>query len=106
RSNTRSKRFFILRIDLLRDFDMVNPYKLLSVLEKIANKDELHLIPLFLRETNLSLRLDHHLLSPFESTIGTPQDDSLSLVLFVVYIGAVLRALSDQLDVPHDSSET
>ncbi|RQM13383.1 hypothetical protein DD237_006674 [Peronospora effusa] len=102
RAQRYKERFHILGIDLLRAFDTVNRYKLISVLKTILDDDEIRLIRLLLRDTMLSLRLGKCLLSPFESNTGTPQGDSLSPVLFVVYLEAALRDLAGQLDVPHD----
>ncbi|KAJ8524821.1 hypothetical protein ON010_g16295 [Phytophthora cinnamomi] len=96
------ERFHILGIDLSRAFDIVNRDKLLSVLEDIVDNDELRLIRLLLQDTSLALRFGNTLLSPFESNAGTPQGDSLSPVLFVVYLGAALRDLASKIDVPHD----
>ena len=50
----------------------------------------------------LSLQLGNRLLSPFEKNTGISQDDSLSLVLFVVYLEAALRDLASQLDVNNE----
>ena len=102
RAQRYKERFHILGIDLSRAFDTVNRDKLLSVLEPLLDDDEIRLIRLLLRDTMLSLRLGNRLLSPFESNTGTPQGDSLSPVLFVVYLEAALRDLASQLDVPHD----
>jgi len=82
------ERFHILGIDLSRAFDTVNRDILLSVLEPLLDDDEIRLIRLLLRDTMLSLRLGNRLLSPFESSTGTPQGDSLSPVLFVVCLEA------------------
>ncbi|OWY97257.1 Endonuclease Reverse transcriptase, partial [Phytophthora megakarya] len=80
-----AERFHILGIDLSRAFDTVNRDKLLSVLEDIVNNDEMRLIRLLLRGTNLSLRLDNStLLSPFESNT------------------AALRDLASELGTDHD----
>ncbi|KAK1946811.1 Craniofacial development protein 2 [Phytophthora citrophthora] len=102
RAQRYKDRFHILGIGLPRAFDTVNRDKLLSVLKPLLDDDELRLIRLLLRDTMLSLRLGNRLLSPFESNAGTPQGDSLSPVLFVVYLEEALRDLASQLDVPHD----
>ncbi|RQM10964.1 hypothetical protein DD237_008436 [Peronospora effusa] len=102
RAQRYKERFHIFGIDLSRAFDTVNRDKLLSVLKPLLDDDEIRLIRLLLRKTMLSLRLGSRLFSPLESNTGTPQGDSLSPVLFVVYLEAALRYLAGQLDVPHD----
>ncbi|EGZ26881.1 hypothetical protein PHYSODRAFT_455663, partial [Phytophthora sojae] len=73
RAQRYKEQFHILGIDLTRVFDTINRDKLLSVLATILDNDELRLIRLLLRGTQLSVRHGHHLLSPFESNTGTPQ---------------------------------
>lgn len=70
------------------------------MLEEILDEDEIRLIRLLLQGTALTLRSGRDFLSPFESTSGTPQGDSLSPVLFVVYLEAALRDVATKLDVP------
>ena len=94
--------FHIPEIDLSRALETVNRDILLSVLKTHIDDDEIRPIRQLLRDIILSLRLGNRLLSPFESNTGTTQGDSLSPVLFVVYLRAALRVLARQLDVPHN----
>ena len=72
------------------------------MLKTLLDDDEIRLFRLLLRDTMLSLLIGNHLLSPFEGNTETSQCDSLSPVLFVVYLKAALRDLANQLDVPYD----
>ena len=53
--------------------------------------DDLRLIRLLLSRTMLSKRLGDSQTDKFQTTVGTPQGDSLSPVLFIMYLDAALR---------------
>lgn len=99
------ERIDILGIDLSWAFDTVDRHKLLAVLESFLPEDEIRLIRLLLSKTMLSLRSGHTTLRPFESNTGTPQGDSLSPILFVIYLEAALRDVARELQVPYDILE-
>ncbi|POM73362.1 Ubiquitin-conjugating enzyme E2, partial [Phytophthora palmivora] len=80
-------------------FDTIDRAKLMDVLRSFLDDDEVRLIQLLLADTTLSLRSGSTTLNPFTSNLGTPQGDSLSPVLFTVYLEAALRDLADSLDV-------
>ena len=81
----------ILGIDMSKAFDTIQRHRLLAVLETFLLPDDLRLVRLLIANTTLSVRLGGFESSPFHTTIGTPQGDSLSPVLFVVYLDAALR---------------
>ncbi|POM67071.1 RxLR effector candidate protein [Phytophthora palmivora] len=89
----------ILGIDMSRSFDTIDRAKCMDVLRSFLDKDEVRLMQLLLADTTLSLRSGSTTLNPFTSNLGTPQGDSLSPVLFIVYLEAALRDLSDSLDI-------
>ena len=92
-----------------RAFDTIRRDKLLTVLETFVNDSELRLIRMLLTETTLQPRLKRGKGSTFATTIGTPQGDSLSHVLFVIYLEATLRDLRhnlpqrprEDINIPH-----
>ena len=83
----------ILGLDMSRAFDTIRRDKLMEVLETFLEESELRIIRFLLAETSLEPRLQRGTCDPFNTTIGTPQGDSLSPVLFVVYLEAALRDL-------------
>ncbi|GMF35540.1 unnamed protein product [Phytophthora fragariaefolia] len=95
----------VLGIDLARAFDTIDREKLLDVLRTFLEDDDIRLIKLLLVDTTLSLRTRSTTLPPFCSNIGTPQGDSLSPVLFVVYLDAAFRDLADHIAVPRNLLE-
>ena len=71
--------------------------KLLEVLQSFLDQPELRMIRLLLAATSLEPRLSTGDCHAFASTIGTPQGDILSPVLFTVYLEAALRDLRSRL---------
>ena len=87
----------ILGLDMSRAFDTIRRDRLMEVLETFLDESELRIIRFLLAETSLEPRLQRGTCDPFATTIGTPQGDSLSPVLFVVYLEAALRDLRRKL---------
>jgi hypothetical protein len=81
----------LLGIDMSRAFDTINRLKLIQVMDTIIDADEGRMIRLLLANTILSIRINDTTGTPFTTTTGTPQGDSLSPVLFVCYLEAALR---------------
>ena len=86
-----------LCIDLSRAFDTIRRDKLLEVLQSFIDEPELRMIRFLLAATSLEPRLSTGDCHAFASTIGTPQGDSLSPVLFTVYLEAALRDVRSRL---------
>ena len=86
-----------LCIDLSRAFDTIRRDKLLEVLQSFLDEPELRMIRFLLAATSLEPRLSTVDSHTFASTIGTIQGDSLSLVLFTVFLEAALRDLRSRL---------
>ena len=63
----------------------------MDILSSFLQDDELRMIRVLLADTHLQVRLGTGQPESFATTIGTPQGDSLSPVLFVVYLEAALR---------------
>ena len=74
-----------------RAFNTVNRLKLVQVMDTIVDADERGMIHLLLVNTTLSIRIKDITGTPFTTTTGTPQGDSLSPVWFVCYLEAALR---------------
>ena len=95
----------LLGIDMSRAFDTINRRKLLQVMDTIVDEDEGRMIRLLLDNTTLAVQIDNITGKPFEATIGTPQGDSLSPILFVCYLEAALRDVRAHIQ-PRPSADT
>ena len=87
----------LLGIDLSRAFDIIRRDKLLDILQTFLGESEMRIIRLLLADTSLEPRLSTGECHAFATSIGTPQGDSLSPVLFTVYLEAALRDLRSRL---------
>ena len=80
----------ILGIDTSRAFDIIRHYRLMYILQTFLDDSELCMIRLLLADTTLEPRLVKGRCTAFNTTIGTPQGDSPSPVLFVMYLESAL----------------
>ena len=86
-----------LGIDLSRAFDTIRRDKLIDTLKTFIGESELRMIRLLLADTSLEPRLSTGDCHAFATSIGAPQGDSLSPVLFTVYLEVALRDLRSRL---------
>ncbi|XP_029654603.1 uncharacterized protein LOC115228070 [Octopus sinensis] len=78
-------------------FDSINRSKLLIVLKNIIDEDSLRMIHMLLSETQLFVRIGPKESRLFPTNFGTPQGDTLSPILFIVYLEAALRNLRAEI---------
>ena len=88
---------FVLGIDLSKAFDTIDRRKLMSVLEGIVDADCLYLISKLMCNTSDSIRLEGILGDSFETNMGVPQGDSISPILFIIYLEAVMRDFAKEM---------
>ena len=76
-----------------RAFDTIDRAKLMTILkdEVQLDDDELRMCLSLLANTQLKVKIDEILSDSFATTIGTPQGDGLSPILFAVYLESALR---------------
>ena len=96
-----------IKIDMSAAIDTINRHELLNILESILEEDELRLIRFLLSNTFISLKVNgtEERLS-FLSNTGTPQGDSLSLLLFIIYPEHALRHLRPPTGISDLPEET
>ena len=78
----------------------------MQVLEDFLEEDELWIIRVLLSKTHLSVRVGNGSSSEFAPTIGIPQGDSLSPVLFTIYLEAALRDVRKAAPPRPDKDDT
>ena len=76
-----------------RAFDTISREILLKILrtDVALDDDEYRICQSLLAETNLRAKFGETMSAPFQSTIGTPQGDGLSPILFAIYLEHALR---------------
>jgi len=77
----------------------------MSELENIVDEDCWRLIQVLLEKTTLQARIKNALSQPFNSTIGAPQGDSLSPVLFTIYLELAMREIRNAVPRPPEDEE-
>ena len=90
-------KFHILGLDMSKAFDTVNRSKLLEVLSSFLDSDSIILIRMLMENTTNRIRLENTLGENIRVTHEVPQGDSLSPVLFTIYLKAVLQDLEEEL---------
>ena len=85
------QEFFIMGIDLSKAFDCINRQLVLTHLRDLIDESEYRIITYLLSDTTLQTRIQGVLSTPFSTSIGTPQGDALSPILFIIYLEAALR---------------
>lgn len=89
--------FTILGIDMSKAFDTVHRQKLIHLLGDILSDDELRMVRLLLSDTKLQIKSPRSTVTEFITNRGVPQGDSLSPVLFTVYLESALRELRNKI---------
>ena len=87
------ERYQILGIDLSKAFDCLDRVKLIDIFRtaRIGTEDDLRILTYMLAETELQVKIQNEVSDFFGTSIGTPQGDALSPVLFLVYLEFILR---------------
>ena len=82
-------------------FDTIDRNQLLNIIATIVNEDELRIIRFLLSNTKIKTRINGATkTNTFISIVGTPQGDSLSPVLFIVYLEHALKEVRTTLPRP------
>ncbi|GFR85440.1 very-long-chain enoyl-CoA reductase [Elysia marginata] len=90
--NTPNLQLNITGIDVSAAFDTIDRTLLLKTLWEIINEDELRIVQFLLSKTTLDVKINGtNTTQLFTTNVGTPQGDSLSPVLFIVYLENALR---------------
>ena len=85
----------VLGLDMSRAFDTIDRSKLMSILDTVPGltDDDRRLVRVLLANTSISVHVNGITTTPFISTIGSPQGDALSPILFAIYLEAAIREL-------------
>lgn len=88
---------YVFGTDLSKAFDTIIRSKLMEVLSTFLDNDDLRMISVLLSKTSMKLQFNRTISETFDTNVGVPQGDSLSPVLFVIYLEAAMRDLSESI---------
>ncbi|GFR60594.1 LINE-1 retrotransposable element ORF2 protein [Elysia marginata] len=96
----------ITGIDMSAAFDTIDRKQLLQRLTNLITEDEKRIIQFLLSNTTLNVKISGaNTEEPFLTNIGTPQGDSPSPVLFIIYLEQALKNVRSTLDSPSNTTE-
>ena len=82
----------ILLLDMTKAFDTINREHLHRLLSDILDPDELNIMNILLRDVTLQVKNNKTKGQTFTTTLGIPQGDCLSAILFTLYLSNTLSA--------------
>jgi len=87
------EKYEIQAIDLSKAFDCVKRDKLMAIVQQaeIVNEDEKRMLMYLLSDTRVRVKIRRENGKYFGTTIGVPQGDALSPVLFIIYLEHIMR---------------
>ena len=88
---TSNMKVNIMLLDMTKAFDSVNRETLMNDLRTFLEPDELHIIKILLQNMSLAVRCEGRTSDSFNTDTGIPQGDSLSPVLFTLYLANSLK---------------
>ena len=82
-------------------FDTINRQKLLDILKEIIHRDELRIVRFLLSNTSIHPRIKGATNKrEFICSVGTPQGDCLSPILFIIYLEHALKSVRGSIPTP------
>ena len=91
------KNSIITSIDITAAFDTIQRNILIETCSKFLPADDITLITYLLLNTTFTIKTCNNKSNPFEATLSAPQGDSLSPILFCIYLKETISRLPDQL---------
>eukprot|EP01034_Spumella_vulgaris_P022573 gene22573-28706_t len=87
------EKFHIMGIDMSKAFDCLDRKFILHTVNdfKLFSESSFRILVYLMSHTSLKARINKTYGNKFSTTIGTPQGDSLSPILFILYLEATMR---------------
>ena len=100
------EEIFITGIDFSSAFDTIKRSKLIQIINEFLEEDEIRMIRYLLSNTIVKPKINRASVeTEFRSNIGTPQGDSISPILFTIYLEKALREIRAVLEVDIEPNE-
>ncbi len=90
-------------IDFSKAFDCLNRAIIIDIIKTTEDELIIRIVQLLLANTTQQVKIQNQMGPTFNTTIGTPQGDALSPVLFILYLEAAMRTARANIiiDTPH-----
>ena len=93
-SKRKKKEIYITGKDFSSAFDTIKRSKLIQIINEFLEEDEIRMIRYLLSNTIVKPKINRASVeTEFRSNIGTPQGDSISPILFTIYLEKALREI-------------
>ena len=94
---TQNYEAIILMIDMSKAFDSVNRQKLMEMLEEMLSSSEMRMMYLLIKDVNLTVKIGKEFGEWIKTNIGVAQGDCLSALLFIFYLGNIIKPFPEDI---------
>ena len=96
-SYTTKQEIHVTSLDMSSAFDTISRSQLINSCETFFEQDDVTLIKYLLTNTKMIIKINNRFGSCFSTSIGSPQGDSMSPILFSIYLKEALKSLPSHL---------
>ena len=96
--NSKEYEINILLMDMSKAFDRIDRSTLLGDLKQILDPQELRMFQILLTDTEIRIKIKNNLGKTIKTNIGSPQGDSASAILFILYLANRLKKYKIDVD--------
>ena len=96
----------LMLLYMSKAFDTVSRPKLMKFLSEILTDCELHMIYILIHDIKLNVKIGQNKGETINTNVGITQGDCLSALLFIFYLGNVLKPIEEQTIREDHSNQT
>ena len=90
-SYTTKQEIHVTSVGMSSAFDTISRSQLINTCETFFEQDDVTLIKYLLTNTKMMIKIDNRFGNCFSTSIGSPQGDNLSPILFSIYLKEALK---------------
>ena len=96
-SYTTKQKIHVTSFDMSSVFDTISRSQLINNCETFLEQNDVTLIKYLLTNTKMIIKIDNRFGNCYSTSIGSPQGDSLSPILFSIYLKEAFKNLPSHL---------